>query len=101
MRQRSCTFLNPCPEDIGFRSNYSQSDRFESLWRPLFPDTTISACSCGCIYIVGRRRTVKITSSSDCASKPKDTIKWTVKVRNTIRVATMGIVITARALPHE
>ena len=55
-------------------------------WRPLFSENTISPCSCGCIYIVGRERTVGITSAADCSASPFP-LRWKVKVRLIIKSA--------------
>ena len=92
------TAAAPCPEHaVGSAdSSFSGSGgggvghRFDTLvlnpsspdfynWRPLFSEDTVSPCSCGCIYIVGRERTVGITSAADCSASPFP-LRWKVKV---------------------
>ncbi len=101
MEQRPCTLLKSCSGDDdggGSSSSSSSVSRFGAIWRPLFSGATISPCACGCIYIVGHRRRVTLTSARDCGSGgggggggdggagtheqgKQETVTWKIKVR--------------------
>jgi len=94
VEQRSCASARPCSErdfeggDRPLRPSASVSiageegvQKFGTIWRPLFAAGTISPCACGCIYIVGDRRRVAVTSGRDCLRAPSP-LRWRLKVRN-------------------
>ena len=87
VEQRPCPSVAPCPTsasepDANPNSVYDrlEIERYGAIWRPLFSSHTISPCSCGCIYIVGGRRRVRVTSGEEC-SATEGPLRWKVKVR--------------------
>jgi hypothetical protein len=97
VEEKPCPASAPCPKSKSKNSGIATSSnvgRFDTLvlnpsspdfynWRPLFTENTISPCACGCIYIVGKERTVGITSAADCSASPFP-LRWKVKVRKDI-----------------
>ena len=107
LEEQPCSEKPPCPffgskGDHGHHHHRTSSNRVISgehvftldnrdpdflSWNPAFSDDTISPCSCGCIYIVGRQRRIGITSAKDCSASPHP-LRWKVKVRKEREKAT-------------
>ena len=90
LEQKPCRHPDPCPGESlsSFQSSkYVDGDALDfthlmgsSYWTPLFSEkSSLSPCACGCIYIVGKERRIRVTSGSNCsiAATP---LRWKVKV---------------------
>lgn len=86
VEQKPCREVVPCPgesmEDISSARHLVDMSTHvigSSFWTPLFQENTISPCSCGCIYIVGETRQIRVTSGQNCSFNG-NSLRWRVRV---------------------
>eukprot|EP00094_Tigriopus_californicus_P002139 TCALIF_02062-PA protein Name:"Similar to thbs1 Thrombospondin-1 (Xenopus laevis)" AED:0.16 eAED:0.09 QI:0/0.83/0.57/0.85/1/1/7/160/1139 len=86
VEQKPCREVVPCPgeslADISSARHLVDMSTHvigSSFWTPLFQENTISPCSCGCIYIVGETRQIRVTSGQNCSFNG-NSLRWRVRV---------------------